>query len=191
MRAIIYARCSTDESKQDVEIQLDQVKEYCKRQGWDYDVHWEYSSASKQIPDKLRKILNLIRKRMYEVIVVYDLTRFSRLHPTKTNKMLDFITSHKCRFISIQENMDSENEMTWHTIRHVFTYLSWIYSKNLSEKVKLGMDKKNKEIKEKGFAISKKTGKKITSIGRPKGSKDKKVRSKKGYYIKQREKLPF
>jgi DNA invertase Pin-like site-specific DNA recombinase len=191
MKAIIYARCSTDESRQDVENQLTQLKEYCDRQGWNYDVHWEYSSGSKQIPEKLRKILNLIKNRMYEVMVVYDLTRFSRLHPTTTNKMMDFITSHKCRFISIQENMDSYNEMTWLTIRHMFQYLSYIYSKNLSEKVKLGMDRKNKEIVEKGFTISKKTGKRITSIGRPKGAKDKKLRSKKGYYIKQREKLPF
>ena len=176
MKAIIYARCSTDERKQDVEIQLQQLRDYCDRQDWKYDEHWEYASSSKRVPDMLRKILNLIKQRLYDVIIVYDLTRFSRLHPTTTCKMMDFITSNGCRFISIQENMDSNNEMTWHTIRHIFQYQSWIYSKNLSEKVKLGMQR----AKEKG-----------KHTGRPKGSKDKKQRSKKGYYIKQREKLPF
>jgi len=176
MRAIIYARCSTDEKKQDVELQLEQLRDYCKRQGWAYDEMSEYSSGSKGIPDKLRKVLNLIRGKVYDVLLVYDLTRFSRLHPSTTNKMLDFIVSNKCRFLSLQDNIDSNDEIKWLVIKPMFQYMAYIYSKNLSEKVKLGMEK----AKEKGI-----------HTGRPKGSKDKKQRSKKGYYIKQKEKLPF
>lgn len=191
MKAIIYARCSTDEKKQDVEIQLQELREYCKRQGWTYNEHWEYASGSKQIPEKLRKILNLIKGRHYDIFLVYDLSRFSRLHPTTTTKIMDFIVTNKCRFLSLQDNIDSDDEIKWLLVKPLFQYMAYIYSKNLSEKVKSGMDKKMEEIEKKGFTISKKTGKKITSIGRPKGSKDKKPRSKKGYYIKQREKLPF
>lgn len=191
MRTIIYARCSTDEKRQDVEIQLQQLREYCDRQGWNYDEHSEYSSGSKQIPNKLRKILRLIRERHYDIFLVYDLTRFSRLHPTTTSKMMDFIVGNKCRFISLQDNIDSNDEIKWIIVKPIFQYQAWVYSKNLSEKVKLGMAKKNKEIAEKGYTVSKKTGKKITSIGRPPGSKDKKNRSRKGYYKRYEEKLPF
>jgi len=176
MKTIIYARCSTDEKKQDVEIQIQQLKEYCDRQGWKYDVLWEYASGSKQVPEKLRKALNLIKERHYDIFLVYDLTRFSRLHPTTTNKIMDFIVSNKCRFLSLQDNIDSNDEIKWLLIKPLFQYMAYIYSKNLSEKVKLGMNK----AKEKGI-----------HCGRPKGSTDKKPRSKKGYYIKQREKLPF
>ena len=176
MKAIIYARCSTDEKKQDVEVQLKQLRDYCKRRGWEYNEKSEYSSGSKHIPDTLRSILNTIRKRYYDVFIVYDLSRFSRLHPSTTTKMMDFIVANKCRFISLQDNIDSKDEIKWLVVKPLFQYLSWVYSKNLSEKVKLGMER----AKEKG-----------KHIGRPKGSKDKKTRSKKGYYIKQREKLPF
>ena len=176
MRAIIYARCSTDEKKQDVELQLTQLKQYCKRQGWKYDIKKEYASGSKQVPDVLRTILRLIRERAYDVFIVYDLSRFSRLHPTKTNKMMDFIVNNKCRFISLQDNIDSEDEVKWLLIKPLFQYMAYIYSKNLSERVKDGM------------RLAKKKG---IHVGRPKGSKDKKPRLKKGYYIKQREKLPF
>lgn len=176
MRTIIYARCSTDEKRQDTEIQLEQLRDYCKRQGWVYDEVQEYSSGSKGIPDKLRKVLNLIRGKMYDVLLVYDLSRFSRLHPTTTSKMMDFIVQNKCRFLSLQDNIDSNDEIKWLVIKPLFQYMAYIYSKNLSEKVKLGM----KKAKEKGILTH-----------RPKGSKDKKPRSKKGYYIKQREKLPF
>ena len=176
MRTIIYARCSTDEKKQDVDIQIQELKDYCNRQGWKYDIQWEYGSGSKQVPDKLRKVLNLIKQRNYDVFLCFDLTRFSRLHPTTTGKMMDFIVSNKCRFLSLQDNIDSNDEIKWLLIKPMFQYMAYIYSKNLSEKVKLGM----KKAKEKG-----------KHCGRPKGAKDKKMRSKKGYYIKQREKLPF
>ncbi len=175
-RAIIYGRCSTDEKKQDVEIQMQELRDYCKRQGWDYDERKEYTSGSKKVPDTLRKILKLIEGRHYDIFLVYDLSRFSRLHPSTTSKMMDFVVQHKCRFLSLQDNIDSDDEVKWLVIKPLFQYMAYIYSKNLSEKVKLGMEK----AKLKGI-----------HTGRPLGSKDKKQRSKKGYYIKQRDKLPF
>lgn len=176
MRCIVYARCSTDEKKQDVEVQLKQLRAYCEREGWNYDEQFEYSSGSKSIPDKLNKILKLIKERHYNVFLVYDLSRFSRLHPSKTTKIMDFIVSNKCRFISLQDNIDSDDEVKWLLIKPMFQYMAYIYSKNLSEKVKLGMER----AKEKG-----------KHIGRPKGSKDRKTRSKKGYYKRYEEKLPL
>ncbi len=176
MRAIIYARCSTDEKKQDVEIQIKELITYCGRQDWKYEIHKEYASGSKSIPDKLRKVLRLIRERHYDIFLVYDLSRFSRLHPSKTGKIMDFIVSNDCRFLSLQDNIDSDDDIKWLIIKPLFQYMAWVYSKNLSEKVKLGMEK----AREKGI-----------HIGRPAGSKDKKQRSKKGYYRRHEEKLPF
>jgi DNA invertase Pin-like site-specific DNA recombinase len=190
VRAIIYARCSTDEKRQDVEVQLKQLREHCDKQGWTYEEHSEYGSGSKQIPDKLRKILKLVQEGHYNIFLVYDLTRFSRLHPTTTTKMMDFISKH-CRFISLQDGIDSQDELKWLLIKPMFQYMAWVFSRNLSQKVKLGMERASDIIKERGFYISKKTGKKIEVMGRPPGAKDKKIRSKKGYYKRYEEKLPF
>ncbi len=191
MKALIYARCSTDEKKQDVEIQLEELKGYCKRMDWEYDIIKEYGSGSKQIPQKLRTILTEIQERRHDIFLVYDMSRFSRLHPTTTGKMMDFIVENKCRFITYQEKIDSDDEIKWLVVKPMFQYLAWVYSRNLSEKVRLGMKKKQEEINKKGYTKSKKTGKRIKSIGRPKGSKDKKVRSKKGYYKSTPNNLPF
>lgn len=176
MKALIYARCSTDEKRQDVEIQLTELKDYCKRQGWDFEEVKEYGSGSKSVPDKLRDVLVKIKERKYDILLVYDLTRFSRLHPTTTSKMMDYVVENGCRFVSLQDNIDSNDEIKWLVIKPLFQYLAWVYSRNLSVKVKLGMQK----AKEKG-----------KHTGRPKGSKDKKIRSKKGYYKSTRGKLPF
>jgi len=167
MRAIIYARCSTDESRQDVEVQLKQLREYCKTNNWEYDEVFEYSSGSKGIPPKLQQVLDLVTQRVYAVLVVHSLDRFSRMTPRVTEQMLNHITDCNCRFIAIAHNLDSDNEMTWYAFKGLFAYFSNMYSKQLSEKVKLGMIR----AKEKGV-----------HCGRPKGSIDKKQRSKKGYY---------
>jgi len=173
MRAIIYARCSTDESKQDVEVQLKQLREYCERERWEHDEVWEYASGSKGKQEKLQQVMDLIVQRVYQVIIVHSLDRFSRLHPSITEKMLNDILSCNCRFISIQENLDSNNTMLWYTFKGLWIYFANQYSLNLSKKVKLGMER----AKEKGI-----------HIGRPKGSLDKKKRSKKGYFTRLRVK---
>ncbi len=167
MKAIIITRCSTDESKQDVENQIKPCKEYAERNNWEYDIVKYYGSASKKIPDELQRVLDLIAQRKYNIVLVYSMDRFSRLHPRITEKLLNHITECEARFVSILENLDSDNTMMWYAMKGLWIYFANLYSVNLSIKVKEGM----KRAKEKG-----------KPIGRPKGSKDKKQRTKKGYY---------
>lgn len=167
MKAIIISRCSTDETRQDTKLQTEPCIEYCKKNNWEYDVLDYYGSASKGIPQELQNILDLIAQRKYDIVLVYSMDRFSRQHPKITEKMLNHITDCNCRFISLQENLDSDNPMIWYCFKGLWLYFANQYSLNLSEKVKAGMRK----AKEKG-----------SPIGRPKGSLDKKQRTKKGYY---------
>ena len=161
MKAIIWCRCSTDENRQDVELQIKPCKEFCDKQGWEYDVVYEYVSGYKAIPDKLQQVLNAIARQEYQAIVVYSMDRFSRLKPNITEQMLNHITDCKCRFISIQENLDSDNPMVWFCFKGLWIYFANQYSRNLSEKIKSGMK------------LAKAKGK---PIGRKVGSKDKKQR---------------
>ena len=39
VKAAIYARCSTDESRQDVATQLSELRRYCEACGWAYGEH--------------------------------------------------------------------------------------------------------------------------------------------------------
>lgn len=167
VRAIIYARCSTDEKRQDVELQIRPSLEYCQSQGWESDVVYEYVSGSKSVPPQLNKVLNLIAQGLYGAIIVYSMDRFSRLKPQTTERMLSHIIDCKCRFISILERLDSDNPLIWYAMKGIWVYFANLYSVNLSKKVREGMQK----AKEKGMIL-----------GRPKGSKDKKTRTKKGYY---------
>lgn len=167
MKALIICRCSTDEKRQDIELQTKPSIEYCNKQGWNYDLLEYYGSASKGVPKELQEAMNLITQRKYDVVLVYSMDRFSRLRPSVTEKMLNHITDCKVRFISLLENLDSDNPLIWYAMKGLWIYFANLYSVNLSIKVKAGM----KKAKEEG-----------RSIGRPKGARDKKTRAKKGYF---------
>jgi len=145
-RAIIYARCSTDEKRQDVENQLKELRRYCEAFNWPYDEVHEYESGYKGVQPRLQEVLEHIRRKKYDAFLVYSLDRFSREAPSKVNRLLDAIVERDgCRFISRQEGIDSENELIWHAIRPLFTYFANIYSRNLSEKIKQGIQTKREK----------------------------------------------
>lgn len=143
-KAIIYARCSTDESRQDVEVQLKELRRYCEAYGWQYEEIFEYGSGYKSDRQpKLDKILNEIRLKHYETLIVYSMDRFSRQSPSKINALLDkIVEEYKCRFIALQQGIDSDSEMTWHVVKPLFTYFANKYSKDLGDKVRKGIARK-------------------------------------------------
>ena len=75
MKAVIYARCSTDEARQDVEVQLKELRRYCKAYNWNYDEVQEYGSGYKGKQPKLEAILEKVRNGQYNAFIVYSLDR--------------------------------------------------------------------------------------------------------------------
>ncbi|MEW6008858.1 MAG: recombinase family protein [Candidatus Omnitrophota bacterium] len=151
MKVAIYARCSTDESKQDVENQISICKRYCESQSWPYQIFQEYESAYKGNKRKVfGELLEQIRVRQFNVLMVYMLDRFSRETPTKiVSDLHRIVEEYKCRFISVKEGIDSNNDM-WQIIMMVFAYIANNYSKMLGIRVKEGIKYKKEIGKYKG-----------------------------------------
>jgi len=140
MKAIVYARCSTDENRQDVEVQLKELRRYCEHQKWDYEEEFEYGSGYKGDQPILQKIIEKIKLGSYDVFLVGSMDRFSREHPRKVDELLNRITyDYKCRFISLSDSIDSADEIRWHIMRHLMTYFANVYSRKLSESIKNGI----------------------------------------------------
>lgn len=149
MKAVIYARCSTNEDRQDVDKQTKELVRYCNAYNWKYDIVKEYVSGFKDVKrEKFEDMLEGVRKKKYSVLLVYDLSRFSRQQPHIANEELDRIVhKYKCRFISLNDSIDSDKDVTWQIVRHIMVWQSNNYSKNLSESIKAGIRNK----KEKGL----------------------------------------
>jgi len=139
-KVLIYARCSTDEAHQDVEVQLKELRRYCEHHSWSYNEVSEYGSGYKGDQPKLKEKLEQIKLGHYGVMLVWSMDRFSREHPRKVDELLNQIVyDYKCRFIAMADSIDSADEMKWHIMRHMLTYFANIYSRKLSERVKAGI----------------------------------------------------
>ena len=147
MKVLIYARCSTDEAHQDVEVQLKELRRYCEHQDWSYDEVSEYGSGYKGDQPKLKDKIEQIKLGHYQIMLVWSMDRFSREHPRKVDDLLNQIVyDYKCRFIAKADDIDSQNEIKWHIMRHMLTYFANVFSRKLSERVKGGIAR----AKEKG-----------------------------------------
>ena len=76
-KAVIYARCSTDEGRQDVEVQLVGLRRYAQAFGWSYDEVWEYDSGFKGEQPKLQDVLKRIKRKEYDTLL--EKSKASRL----------------------------------------------------------------------------------------------------------------
>ncbi len=107
MRAAIYARVSTNNG-QDPHMQTRELREYCKRRGW--DVAGEYVDAgfsgAKQNRPQLDVLLAECRKRHVDAVVVYRYDRFARSLRQLVNALEEF-RSLGIEFISLHEGVDT------------------------------------------------------------------------------------
>ena len=75
--AAIYVRCSTAE--QETDMQETELREYCGRRGWEQILYRDKGhSGAKQDRPALNLLLNDLRKRKVDVVLVWSLDRLAR-----------------------------------------------------------------------------------------------------------------
>ena len=106
-RAAIYARVSTHNG-QNPEMQLEELREYCKRRGW--EIATEYVDAgvsgAKEHRPALDRLLSDCRRRLVDAVVVYRYDRFARSLRQLVNALEEF-RALGIDFVSIYEGVDT------------------------------------------------------------------------------------
>jgi DNA invertase Pin-like site-specific DNA recombinase len=107
MRAAIYARVSTNNG-QDPHMQIRELREYCRRRGWDVEGEYVDSgvSGAKEHRPQLDVLLAVCRKRRVDAVVVYRYDRFARSLRQLVNALEEF-RSLGIEFISLHEGVDT------------------------------------------------------------------------------------
>jgi putative DNA-invertase from lambdoid prophage Rac len=164
MRVAIYARVSTGD--QTTENQVLRLKEYADRQGWSYEVLEEVESSRKTRPIK-SALLQRLRRKEFDGVLIWKLDRWARSSYELLNEISE-LHQKDVKFISLSDNID----LSTATGKLQFQILSAFaeFERNLIRERTL-----------EGLNRAKSQGK---SLGRPKGSKDKKDRKKSGYYLR-------
>lgn len=137
-RVAIYARVSTLEKGQDPETQLLQLREFAQRRGFEVAGEYvDYASGKTEQREQYKVMLDLVRKRQIEVVLVWRYDRFARSTQALVNALNEF-RSLGIDFISYQENIDTTTPQG-ELIFSIMASLAQFESALISQRVKAGM----------------------------------------------------
>jgi putative DNA-invertase from lambdoid prophage Rac len=168
MKVAIYDRISS--TKQELEQQIQSCIKFCEIKGWEYTIFTETKSSTKARPvwdDVLRRA----RKHECRNIVVFRLDRAWR---SSRQFIMDFdsLQAQGIYVISVMEGLDPTTPIG-KAMMTVLVALAELERVNISIATKQRLQ------------ALKNLGK---TLGRPKGSKDKKMRRKSGYLLREAKK---
>lgn len=138
MRAAIYARVSTANG-QNPEMQLREVREYCKHRSW--ELVGEYVDAgvsgAKDSRPQLNQLMVDAKKRRFDAIVCWKFDRFCR-SVSHLLRALEEFRSLGIEFVSLSEQVDTSTP----TGKMVFTVLGAVAELErslIAERVRAGL----------------------------------------------------
>ena len=165
MKFAIYCRVSTED--QTLDQQRNACIRRCESDGHTYEIYEEKISGAKETRPQLDYMLQDIRKRKLDGVMVWKLDRLGRSSIHLMQLIAEF-NNKGVPFISLTEGFDTSTSMGRFTCT-ILAAMAQMERENISERVKL----KQAYLRSKGV-----------HIGRPKGAKDLKPRRKAGYNVR-------
>jgi len=167
MKAAIYTRVSTIDKGQTLEQQEQPLLEYCQKEKWESEIFKDFASGMKESRPQLDLMLQRIRKKEFDVILVLRLDRLGR-SLKHLLQIVEELKNLKVRIIFLNQNIDTSTAQGMFFLQ-ILGAAAEFERQLIRERIKDKLD------------YLKSQGKKL---GRPRGSKDQKVRKKGGYYLR-------
>ena len=104
MRVALYGRVSKGDGKQDTDNQLHELREFCKRSGWEIG-HEYVDRASGKTADRpqFRRMFEYAAKRKFDLVLFWALDRFTREGVLETLNHLQRLSAWGVGWRSYQE----------------------------------------------------------------------------------------
>ena len=138
MKAIIYARVSTEmqEEGRSLEFQIRKCEDFCKMSGYKLkEVIQDVESGGNDNREGFLKLQQEIKKKSFDVLVVYESSRISRITLTMLNFVLELQKSD-IKFISISQSEINTTTPTGMLFFQIFAVLADYERKQISMRVK-------------------------------------------------------
>lgn len=107
MRVALYGRVSTTNHNQDVNLQLSELREYCRRRDW--TIAGEYVdngvSGAKASRPELNRLMSDAHQRRFDVVLCWKLDRFGRFLKHLIDSLAEF-ESLGIMFVSLRDSLD-------------------------------------------------------------------------------------
>lgn len=179
-KVALYVRVSkADQHPENQEIEL---KQYAMAHNFEiYDIYIDRISGAKDSRPALNDLMTDARKKMFKAVIIWKVDRLGRSVAHMTQVIQEW-QNLGIDLIITTLGIDTRTP-TGKLILGIFSQIAEFERELIRERINLGISRCKQELKDKGYYV-KKDGKKITKLGRPKGSKDKnpKGRRKSGYY---------
>lgn len=137
-RTAIYARVSTDDTRQNPETQLRELRTYAEARGLHIIEEFiDYATGTTEGRKQYRRLLDAARKRRVDVILVWRYDRFARSTQALINALKEF-QALGVDFVSYQEGVDTstpQGEMVF----NIMASLAQFESALIGERVRAGM----------------------------------------------------
>ncbi len=165
-KVAIYVRNSTTKIKQNPQVQIQPLKKKCELEGWEYVIFQEFASGSKETRPELDHMMQRIRAKEFDAVLVWRLDRLGR----SIKHLLQLIEEFKkkdVKFISLTESFDTSTAAGELFLNIVASFAQFERSL-IQERIMAGLDVARAEHK---------------TLGRPPGKKDKEKRASGGYLL--------
>jgi len=154
-KAALYVRVSTKDKGQDVENQLRQLKEFCKKKDFEIvHIYQDTVSGSKGRNERagFDQLFKDAYNHKFDIVVFWALDRFSREGIYMTMTYLRQLNDAGIKFISYTEEfLNTENELVANILITVLSYFAELERNKISERTKAALQK----LKAQGYKLGK------------------------------------
>ena len=148
----IYVRVSTE--KQELKNQLMDLRRYCKKQGWKIFRVYSDIVSGKEVREEKRPgftgLFNDAHKKVFDVVLFWDLSRFSRSGTLYTLQKLQELKNSGIDWVSYQEPYISSLGQFSDVVVSIMATLARLEREKISERTKAGMRRAAAEGKKAG-----------------------------------------
>lgn len=151
MRVALYGRVSKDDGKQDTENQLHELREFCKRSGWNIE-HEYVDKASGKTADRpqFQQMFEDASKRKFDLVLFWSLDRFSREGVLETLNHLQKLSGWGVGWRSYQEAYFDSCGPFKDVVVSLMATLAKQERLRISERTKAGLKRAKREGKQLG-----------------------------------------
>jgi len=137
-RAAAYLRVSTD--KQDLEVQLTEIRQHAVRRGWELvEAYSDIASGARDDRVDFRGLLADATKRKFDVIVVQRFDRAAR-SVKQLVQALEHLRRCRVAFLSIKEDIDTSTP-AGEFIFHVMAAIGQFERALIGDRIRSGLDR--------------------------------------------------
>lgn len=186
MKVAIYSRVSKID--QHPELQTEELKSYVElRKDWEvFDIYEDKISGAKESRPKLDELMRDARERRFSHVVFWKVDRLGR-NTYHLFQILDEWNNLGITYSISTLGIDT-NTSTGKLIFGLLAQVAEFERQLIIERTRLSINSIQKKLKKDGSYKAEKSGRIITQLGRPKGSKDKKQRIRRGYFLRDYKK---